>query len=72
MVTRRDFLKKGGLAIAGLALGGSSLKTVLAAPKVKRGMEYVCLRPRPEERHFTSKAVEEVIAKVKKQLKILN
>ena len=69
MVTRRDFLKKGGLAIAGLALGGSPLKTVLAAPKVKRGMEYVCLRPRPEERHFTSKAVEEVIAKVKKQLR---
>ncbi len=69
MVTRRDFLKKSGLAIAGLALGGSSLKTVLAAPKVKRGMEYVCLRPRPEERHFTSKAVEEVIAKVKKQLR---
>ena len=30
---------------------------------------YVCQRPKPEERHFTSKAVEEVIAGTKKKLK---
>lgn len=69
MVTRRDFIKKSGLALAGLALSGSPLKKVFADPKVKKEWNYVCLRPRLEERRFISPAVEEVITKIKKQLK---
>lgn len=71
MVTRRDFLRKSSLAIAGLALSGSPLKAMLGDKREKTvaGLDYVCRRPQPEERRFTSQAVEKVIAEVKKQLK---
>lgn len=71
MVTRRDFLKKSGLAIAGLALSGSPLKAMLGDKRERTaaGLGYVCRRPQPEERRFTSQTVEKVIAEVKKQLK---
>lgn len=73
MVTRRDFIKKGGLAIAAAAMSASPLKAMLkgreqggAAASVE---EYASQRPKPEYRHFTSKAVEEVIAETKGKLK---
>lgn len=73
MVTRRDFIKKSGLAIAAAAMSGSPLKAMMGNNGQGSGASaaadgYVCQRPKPEERHFTSKAVEEVIAGTKKKL----
>ena len=64
MVTRRDFIKKSGLAIAAAAMSGSPLKAMMGNNGQGSGASaaadgYVCQRPKPEERHFTSKAVEE-------------
>lgn len=71
MVTRRDFIKKSGLAIAA-AMGSSPLKAMMNLGRqddeIAAAAEYVSNRPKPEERHFISKAVEEVIASTKKQL----
>lgn len=72
MVTRRDFIKKGGLALAAAAVSATPLKAMMSkngntAPQSKT--EFECKRPKLEERHFTSKAVEEIIAKTKAQLK---
>ncbi|MEG2277228.1 MAG: glycoside hydrolase family 125 protein [Odoribacter sp.] len=72
MVTRRDFIKKGGLVLAAAAIGGSPLKAMMGKPLTGvKGSEgnWVCKRPKLEERHFMSKAVEEVIVATKKQLK---
>ncbi len=73
MVTRREFIKKSGLAIAAAAMSGSPLKAMMNVGqkegKVGGAKEYVTRRPGPENRNFTSKAVEEVIVSVKKQLK---
>ncbi len=73
MVTRREFIKKSGLAIAAAAMSGSPLKAMMNVGqkegKVGGAKEYVTHRPGPENRNFTSKAVEEVIVSVKKQLK---
>ena len=74
MVTRRDFIKKSGLAIAAAAMSGSPLKAMMGNNGQGSGASaaadgYVCQRPKPEERRFTSKAVEEVIAGTKKKLK---
>ena len=69
MTTRRDFLRKGGLGIASLALGSSLdiySKTVSGILKEEK---YVCLRPELSKRHFTSKAVEETIVRIKKKIK---
>ena len=71
MVTRRDFLKKSGLAIAAAAMSGSPLKAMIGdtfKSSLIAGTDYTCKRPKLEDRHFTSKAVEEVIAATKKQL----
>ncbi len=62
MTTRRDFLKKGGLAVAGLALAGSA-KAILTNP-----ISYVTNRPAVSQRHFVSKAVEETIKSIKKEI----
>ncbi len=73
MVTRRDFIKKSGLAIAAAAMSSSPLKAMMDIRKkeVTGTMEngYISNRPKPEARHFTSRAVEEVIADTKKKLK---
>ena len=60
MVTRRDFIKKSGLAIAAAAMSGSPLKAMMGNNGQGSGASaaadgYVCQRPKPEERHFTSK-----------------
>lgn len=72
MVTRRDFIKKGGMAVAAAALGASPLKSAFgnsgaASSQAKGG--YESKRFPLEKRHFTSKAVEEAIVKTKAQLK---
>lgn len=67
MVSRRDFLKKGGMAMVAAAMSSTPLKAVAKALEDKK--EFVTNRPLPANRHFMSKAVEEVIESVKKQLK---
>lgn len=69
MTTRRDFLKKGGLALAALATSGSIPVSAFAAGNGKGPADYVSKRPELADRKFTSKAVEETIARVKKQIK---
>ncbi|GHV08297.1 hypothetical protein FACS1894160_2360 [Bacteroidia bacterium] len=66
MTTRREFLKRSGLGLAALTVSGnvfskSSLSTADAP--------YVSKRPEVSKRNFVSKAVEETIVQVKKQLK---
>ena len=64
MITRRNFLKAGGMGLAAMALTGK--ETVFAQTK-QAG--YISKRPELSKRNFTSKAVEETIVQVKKQLK---
>ena len=68
MVTRRNFLKASGLSLAAMAL---TSKEIIAAA-TNSGLNqtgYISKRPELSQRNFTSKAVEETIAQVKKQLK---
>lgn len=70
MVTRREFIKKGGLALVAAAVGATPFKA--AAEKSNGGSSVTGLvskRPAPGERRFTSPAVEKVISRVKGQLK---
>ena len=69
MVTRREFIKKSGLAVAAAAMSGTPLKAMMNVGKKEGGAEYVTNRPALEQRNFTSKAVEETIVSIKKQLK---
>ncbi len=64
MTKRRDFLKTGTLAITGLAIAGPSAVRAAAGKK-----SYTTNRPLAGNRHFTSKAVEETIAKTKAKIK---
>jgi uncharacterized protein len=59
MSTRRDFLKTTGIAYAGLTLGVPSATFAM-------GNGFVSMRPAPDKRRFTSKAVEDTIIEVKK------
>lgn len=67
MVTRRDFLKQSGLALAAAAWGASPLKAAVRTVNSKE--IYVSKRPPLAQRHFTSRAVEELIETVKSRLK---
>ena len=68
MTTRRDFIKRGGLSLA--AIGFAGVSGVYGNLKEKAtGMSYVSNRPELSARRFTSKAVEETIDRVKKQIK---
>ncbi|MCW3804465.1 glycoside hydrolase family 125 protein [Plebeiibacterium marinum] len=62
MTTRRDFLKKGGLAVAGLSLLGPA-KALMTNP-----VSYVTNRPAEGDRHFVSAAVEKTIKRIKKEI----
>ena len=66
MTTRREFLKKGGLSLATLALTGNFFKAQ-ANPENK--LSYVTKRPAIGERKFTSKAVEDTILRIKPKIK---
>ncbi|MCL1932497.1 MAG: glycoside hydrolase family 125 protein [Candidatus Azobacteroides sp.] len=68
MMTRRDFLRAGGLGLTAMALSGkdsvfAGVNSVIGQPG------YTSNRPDLSNRNFTSKAVEETIERVKKQLK---
>ncbi len=63
-ISRRNFLKIGGLAMAGMALSSSSLFATPAAP----GKKYVSKRPPLADRHFTSEAVEKTISSVQPKI----
>ncbi|MFV0590306.1 MAG: glycoside hydrolase family 125 protein [Draconibacterium sp.] len=64
MTNRRDFLKKGTIAVAGASLIGTNQ---LWAASVQKN--YTSNRPAPGKRHFTSEVVEKAIASVKAKLK---
>jgi hypothetical protein len=65
MTTRRDFLRKSGLALAGVAVS----KSVLGNTSIMQTMDYRSERPPLSQRNFTSKAVEATIQRVKAQIK---
>ena len=70
MTSRRDFLKTGGLALAGLSFGGFRESIPLGkVPGFIIQKEFKSNRPAPGERKFTSKAIEEKIAEIKKDVK---
>lgn len=74
MTTRRNFLKTGGLSLAGLLAGqhsfGRLVETAPAQNVPHTGVpSYVCKRPSPEKRQFTSEVVEKAIRETKAQLK---
>lgn len=71
MTSRRDFLKKGGLGLASLALGGNLEAFSKTASGIfqKEDLKYISKRPELAKRNFTSKAVEETIVRIKKKIK---
>ena len=69
MTTRRDFLKKGGLGLASLALGGRFGAYSKTVSGILKDEKYISQRPELSKRHFTSKAVEETIVRIKKKIK---
>lgn len=68
MVTRRDFFKQSGLALATAALSVSPLRGI-AERMVKMENNRMSKRPSLADRHFTSQEVERIVAKVKSRLK---
>lgn len=73
MVTRRDFLKKGGMALAAAAVSSTPLKYAMGNGLFGEGNGlsngFTSNRPPLAKRNFTSKAVEETIERVRKELK---
>ena len=68
MITRRKFMKSVGLGMAAVSLNSNnSVFAEVFSDSNQAG--YESKRPELSKRHFTSKAVEETILKVKKQLK---
>jgi uncharacterized protein len=65
MTKRRDFIKGGTLAIAGLSLASTNLAWAGGLTQNK----YVTNRPPGDKRNFSSDAVENTIREVKKKLK---
>lgn len=64
-MSRRNFLKAGGLALAAMAVNPSSL----FSSSVLTGDKYVSKRPLLANRHFVSTAVEAAIEETKKKIK---
>ena len=74
MTTRRNFLKTGGLSLASLMVGQHSFARMAEKADDKLAgaastTQYVCKRPVPSKRQFTSEAVEKAIATTKAKLK---
>ncbi|MDR2146847.1 MAG: glycoside hydrolase family 125 protein [Tannerella sp.] len=68
MITRRHFFKAGGLGLAAVAFAGKESVFSETYSALKQ-TGYVSKRPELSQRNFTSRAVEETIGQVKKQLK---
>ena len=66
MTTRRNFLKKSGMGLAALAVKPAWATSSLFETPQQR--VYTSKRPAPENRKFTSKAVEKTIASVKSKI----
>lgn len=69
MISRRNFLRKSGLGLAAVAVGG--VAPAFAGEKGRASVlqsGFTSNRPGVSKRNFTSKAVEEIIQQVKKQL----
>lgn len=64
-ISRRRFLKTGGLALAAMAVHPS----LVWPSREKTGLNYVSLRPVAEKRNFVSKTVDAVIEKIKSHIK---
>jgi Uncharacterized conserved protein len=73
MTTRRNFIKTGGLSLAGLVVGQNSFARLadhtIAETLGTDASKYVCLRPDSDKRQFTSIAVEKAIQTTKSMLK---
>ena len=63
MSNRRDFIKKGTLAVAGVSMVGTGNLWASVSPE-----DFVSLRPAVSKRHFTSEAVEEAIVAAKAKI----
>lgn len=64
-MSRRQFIKAGGFALAAMGLSPSSI----FASSVTRPPKYIPLRPAVEKRHFISKAVDKIIEANKPKIK---
>ena len=67
MTSRRNFLKRGTLGLAALAINPSWAKDSLQSKVNAKG--YVSKRPVLRKRNFTSKVVEETITRIKAKIK---
>ncbi|WP_080903247.1 glycoside hydrolase family 125 protein [Parabacteroides sp. Marseille-P3160] len=68
MITRRNFLRKGGLGLAAMALGNKEIITG-GENIISQGNQFISKRPELSKRNFTSKIVEETIIRVTAQIK---
>lgn len=68
MVNRREFIKKGGVGLAAVAVAGS-VNPAFASYLTMQETQYTSNRYPVSQRHFTSKIVEDTIKKVQKSLK---
>lgn len=66
-LSRRDFLKTGGLALAAMAVNPTAM--FASSATATGSSKYVTKRPLPSDRKFTSAAVESAIAQTKAQIK---
>ena len=65
MNSRRDFVRRSGLAVAGLSIAMEN--KLIASPQ--SAVSYTSRRPAPEKRKFVSDAVEKIIRQTKAALK---
>ena len=69
MTSRRNFIKTGGMAVAGLSiLGKRTIKSASSISLVTDDTRYISRRPAPDKRKFVSEAVEEEIKRVRKSI----
>ena len=67
MTNRRNFLIKGGVGVAAIALSNSTIAE--AGLSTLSASNYASKRPDPAKRKFTSKSVEATITRIKSQIK---
>jgi meiotically up-regulated gene 157 (Mug157) protein len=70
MLTRRKFLRTGGIGLAAVAIGSRASSHAIRNSGISSAAnQYVTHRAAPSERNFTSAAVEDAIRSVKSKLK---